>query len=99
MSSASSSGNFLPPAVLMIDGEEVRHDRTDGSLALGVVHYKVNEVVSAAKAGDDVELLGGLVIPAALLTLTLAAGVSPDIDDLNERLAEYEERTRTRNPC
>ncbi len=92
------AGNYLPPPILYIDGQEVSYDRADATVKVGRVHYRMDTLMAAAKAGDAVELMGGLVVPAALFSLVLAVSLPPDRAVLERRLREYEESQRPRNP-
>ncbi len=92
------AGNYLPPPILYIDGEEVSYDRSDATVNVGRVHYRMDILMAAAKAGDAVELMGGLIVPAALFSLVLAVSMPPNLAVLEQRLREYEESQRPRNP-
>lgn len=86
------TGAYEQPPVLAIDGELVTVD--SGLLSTGMVGYVVDEVESAAARGLCVELIGGNLVPAAILLLAVAAAEPPSIEQLEERLAEYRELCR-----
>ena len=89
-------GTYATPPIVLIGGEAV--DVADGLVSVGMIAWPLDDVLEASVRGGHVELADGSAVAAAYLTLAIAAAQPPSIAALDQRLREFRELRRDRNP-
>jgi len=87
--------DVLPPALRLFGDPAITEQ---SHVYIGVTGFLTDDVETAAKAGDDLELIGGQRLPAALVLLAIeAARPEPAVATLSDRIRDYEETARPRS--